>query len=111
MSDNSLSEVFNVRGGNNIYDISNYTTTSNSEINPENLYDDTGQRQYITIDEDTNCIHGGKDLENAKGVVKFKSINENNTDEYLYFIKILVPTVVLKYLKDTYDIKGLFFVR
>ena len=111
MSDNSLSEVFNVRGGNNIYDISNYTTSSNPEINPENLYDNTGQRQYITIDEDTNCIHGGKDLENAKGVVKFKSINENNTDEYLYFIKVLVPTVVLKYLKDTYDIKGLFFVR
>lgn len=111
MSDNSLSEVFNVRGGNNIYDINSYTTVSNPEINPENLYDDTGQRQYITIDEDTNCIHGGKDLENAKGVVKFKSINENNTDEYLYFIKILVPTVVLKYLKDTYDIKGLFFVR
>lgn len=111
MSDNSLSEVFNVRGGNNIYDINSYTTASNPEINPENLYDDTGQRQYITIDEDTNCIHGGKDLENAKGVVKFKSINENNTDEYLYFIKILVPTVVLKYLKDTYDIKGLFFVR
>ncbi len=111
MSDNSLSEVFNIRGGNNIYDINNYTTVSNPEINPENLYDDTGQRQYITIDEDTNCIHGGKDLENAKGVVKFKSINENNTDEYLYFIKVLVPTVVLKYLKDTYDIKGLFFVR
>ena len=111
MSDNSLSEVFNVRGGNNIYDINSYTTASNPEINPENLYNDTGQRQYITIDEDTNCIHGGKDLENAKGVVKFKSINENNTDEYLYFIKILVPTVVLKYLKDTYDIKGLFFVR
>ena len=111
MSDNSLSEVFNVRGGNNIYDINSYTTASNPEINPKNLYDDTGQRQYITIDEDTNCIHGGKDLENAKGVVKFKSINENNTDEYLYFIKILVPTVVLKYLKDTYDIKGLFFVR
>lgn len=111
MSDNSLSEVFNVRGGNNIYDINSYTTVSNSEINPVNLYDDAGQRQYITIDEDTNCIHGGKDLENAKGVVKFKSTNENNTDEYLYFIKVLVPTVVLKYLKDTYDIKGLFFVR
>jgi hypothetical protein len=44
MSDNSLSEVFNVRGGNNIYDINSYTTVSNSEINPENLYDDTGQR-------------------------------------------------------------------
>nr|DAO29745.1 MAG TPA: hypothetical protein [Bacteriophage sp.] len=44
MSDNSLSEVFNIRGGNNIYDINSYTTTSNSEINPENLYDDTGQR-------------------------------------------------------------------
>nr|DAJ12787.1 MAG TPA: hypothetical protein [Bacteriophage sp.] len=43
--------------------------------------------------------------------MKFKSANENNTDEYLYFIKILVPTVVLKYLKDTYDIKRLFLVR
>lgn len=29
----------------------------------------------------------------------------------IYIYKILVPTVVLKYLKDTYDIKGLFFVR
>ena len=36
-----------------------------------------------------------------------------NTDnsEYINYIQVLVPTVILKYLKDTYDIKGLFFVR
>lgn len=108
MSDNSLSEVFNIRGGNNIKYITDYTL-NNSEINPEALYNDNGDRQYITIDEDTNCIHGGKSLENSKGVVRFMKNTDNS--EYINYIQVLVPTVVLKYLKDTYDIKGLFFVR
>ena len=109
MSDNSLSEVFNIRGGNNINNINDYTI-SNSEINPTSIYNDSGERQYITVDEDTNCIHGGKLLENAKGVVRFTSSDDPN-NEYIYYIQILVPTTVLRYLKDTYDIKGLFFVR
>lgn len=108
MSDNSLSEVFNIRGGNNIKNITDYTI-NNSEINPEALYNDSGDRQYITIDEDTNCIHGGKPLENSKGVVRFMKNTDNS--EYINYIQVLVPTVILKYLKDTYDIKGLFFVR
>lgn len=108
MSDNSLSEVFNIRGGNNIKSITDYTI-NNPEINPEILYSDSGDRQYITIDEDTNCLHGGKPLENSKGVVRFMKNTDNS--EYINYIQILVPTVVLKYLKDTYDIKGLFFVR
>lgn len=108
MSDNSLSEVFNIRGGNNIKSITDYTI-NNPEINPEILYSDSGDRQYITIDEDTNCLHGGKSLENSKGVVRFMKNTDNS--EYINYIQVLVPTVVLKYLKDTYDIKGLFFVR
>lgn len=108
MSDNSLSEVFNIRGGNNIKNITDYTI-NNSEINPEALYNNNGDRQYITIDEDTNCIHGGKPLENSKGVVRFMKNTDNS--EYINYIQVLIPTVILKYLKDTYDIKGLFFVR
>ena len=108
MSDNSLSEVFNIRGGNNIKSINDYTT-NNSEINPVKLYDNNGNRQYITIDENTNCLHGGKLLENSKGVVRFTK--NTNSNDYINYIQVLVPTVVLKYLKDTYDIKGLFFVR
>lgn len=108
MSDNSLSEVFNIRGGNNIKNINDYTT-DNSEINPVELYDNNGNRQYITIDENTNCLHGGKLLENSKGVVRFTK--NTNSNDYINYIQVLVPTVVLKYLKDTYDIKGLFFVR
>lgn len=108
MSDNSLSEVFNIRGGNNIKNINDYTT-DNSEINPVKLYDNNGNRQYITIDENTNCLHGGKLLENSKGVVRFTK--NTNSNDYINYIQVLVPTVVLKYLKDTYDIKGLFFVR
>ena len=108
MSDNSLSEVFNIRGGNNIKSINDYTT-DNSEINPIKLYDNNGNRQYITIDENTNCLHGGKLLENSKGVVRFTK--NTNSNDYINYIQVLVPTVVLKYLKDTYDIKGLFFVR
>ena len=108
MSDNSLSEVFNIRGGNNIKNINDYTT-DNSEINPIKLYDNNGNRQYITIDENTNCLHGGKLLENSKGVVRFTK--NTNSNDYINYIQVLVPTVVLKYLKDTYDIKGLFFVR
>ena len=108
MSDNSLSEVFNIRGGNNIKNINDYTI-DNSEINPVKLYDNNGNRQYITIDENTNCLHGGKLLENSKGVVRFTK--NTNSNDYINYIQVLVPTVVLKYLKDTYDIKGLFFVR
>lgn len=108
MSDNSLSEVFNIRGGNNIKSINDYTI-NNSEINPVALYSDNGDRQYITIDEDTSCIHGGKLLENSKGVVRFTKNTDSN--DHINYIQVLVPTVVLKYLKDTYDIKGLFFVR
>lgn len=108
MSDNSLSEVFNIRGGNNIKNINDYTI-NNSEINPVELYDNNGNRQYITIDENTNCLHGGKLLENSKGVVRFTK--NTNSNDYINYIQVLVPTVVLKYLKDTYDIKGLFFVR
>lgn len=108
MSDNSLSEVFNIRGGNNIKSINDYTI-NNPEINPEALYSDNGDRQYITIDEDTSCIHGGKLLENSKGVVRFTKNTDSN--DHINYIQVLVPTVVLKYLKDTYDIKGLFFVR
>lgn len=108
MSDNSLSEVFNIRGGNNIKNINDYTT-DNPEINPVTLYDDNGNRQYITIDENTNCLHGGKLLENSKGVVRFTK--NTNSNDHINYIQVLVPTVVLKYLKDTYDIKGLFFVR
>ena len=108
MSDNSLSEVFNIRGGNNIKSINDYTT-DNSEINPVALYDNNRNRQYITIDENTNCLHGGKLLENSKGVVRFTK--NTNSNDYINYIQVLVPTVVLKYLKDTYDIKGLFFVR
>lgn len=108
MSDNSLSEVFNIRGGNNIKSINDYTI-DNSEINPVALYDNNGNRQYITIDENTNCLHGGKLLENSKGVVRFTK--NTNSNDYINYIQVLVPTVVLKYLKDTYDIKGLFFVR
>ena len=87
MSDNSLSEVFNIRGGNNINNINDYTI-SNSEINPTSIYNDSGERQYITVDEDTNCIHGGKLLENAKGVVRFTSSDDPN-NEYIYYIQIL----------------------
>ena len=63
----------------------------------------------ITIDENTNCLHGGKLLENSKGVVRFTK--NTNSNDYINYIQVLVPTVVLKYLKDTYDINGLFFVR
>ncbi len=109
MSDNSLSEVFNIRGGNNISKISDYTITQKGII-PTDIYDDNGDRQYITVDEDTNCLHGGKTLENAKGVVRFKEVT-STTEDYINYIQVYVPTIVLQYLKDTYDIKGLFFVR
>lgn len=103
MSDNSLSEVFNIRGGNNIKNITDYTI-NNSEINPEALYSDNGDRQYITIDEDTNCIHGGKSLENSKGVVRFMKIliivNILIISKYQYLQQYLNTLKILTILKD-----------
>lgn len=109
LSDNTLSSVFNIRGGNNISTIKDYTI-DRDDINPTKLYDDEHNRIYITVDEDTNCVHGGKFLENAKGVVRFTE-STDTTNDLIHYIQVLVPKEVLKYLKDTYNIKGLFFVR
>lgn len=109
LEDNTLTPVFNIRGGNNINSINDYTLTG--ELKPDNLFDSENNRKYITIDEDTNCLHKGKIFENSKGVVRFVAQDSNVNVTNLYFIKMNVPKKVLEYLKSQYNIKGFFFVR
>lgn len=108
LEDNTLTNVFNIRGGNNISSINDYTLEDT--LNPINLFNDDGDRQYITVDEDNYALHDGKILENSRGVVRFKT-STDNPQVMLYFIKINIPKTVIEYLQSKYNIKGLFFVR
>ncbi len=103
-SDNTLTEVFNVRGRKNLSkDISeaNYSKTD---------FIKDGQRVYINY-QDTNYriiqTNGTVSDENAKGVVAIKH-SEFST---IIGINFILPEEVLNYLKKTLKIKGFFFVR
>lgn len=111
LSDNTLSEVFNIRG------------TSNMPIGidelPNNYYltglykdseEDTTKkiRTYIQFDEQYYNLADNKSLyENARGVVKFPKAKLNK----ILGINFFVPTEVKKYLMEDLKVKGLFFVR
>lgn len=113
LPDNSLSPVFNIRGG--------YNLDENSNFSYEPLYKD-GVRNYLTISEDNySIISSNKNpvkLENAKGVITLKTfdanlpVNEEHPHK-VYGIKIEIDKnqkdEVLEELKKY--TKGFFFVR
>lgn len=113
LPDNSLSPVFNIRGG--------YNIDENSNFSYEPLYKD-GVRNYLTISEDNySIISSNKNpvkLENAKGVITLKTfdanlpVNEEHPHK-VYGIKIEIDKnqkdEVLNELKKY--TKGFFFVR
>lgn len=103
-SDNTLTEVFNVRGGR----LEENTESAKEFSNIPFLKD--GRRNYITYSEQDFSIISDKSdigLENAKGVVHI-SYNGFYTVTGINFI---VAKEVLEYIKNTLNVKGFFFVR
>lgn len=107
LSDNTLSEVYNVRGVQDIpEDYKEYTHVDFFEK-------DTKERKYINFDEQyyniisEDSVNSNLSLENAKGVVSIGNYDFNK----IIGIKFVVGTEVIDYLIDTLKIKGFFFVR
>ncbi|MGM9965219.1 MAG: hypothetical protein ACI32Z_08785 [Clostridium sp.] len=109
MSDNTLSEVFNVRGTANLSDNANgyssidfYKETDNGKV-----------RNYINFDEKYyNIVNESETvstllLENAKGVIKTSNYPFNT----VIGINFKVNKEVIDYLQNTLKVKGFFFVR
>lgn len=109
-SDNTLTEVFNVRGIAEMpvsSDINGYY--SNIDFWNE---DDNTIRNYINFDEQYYTIINEDDTqtkkyENAKGVVRFPATEFKN----VCGINFIVDDEVIKYLKEELGIRGFFFVR
>lgn len=102
LPDNSLSPVFNIRGRANI--------SNNTEYTQYDLYDDSRERMYISINEETNLLTGSEvaNYENAKGVIQL-SQNSSNPAETIYGLRISTSLDVISELKKY--VKGFFFVR
>lgn len=114
MPDNTLSPVFNIRGGCSIGVTSDVYTKYD-------VYDDDGNRIYIPVQEDNFQLIKGKNqsqeetnqsqagscyFENSKGVVQFVSSRDTNI---IFSVDILIPEDVKKELSKY--VKGYFFVR
>lgn len=116
LSDGTLSQVFNVRGLNNIsWDGENMTDDPYSAID---FYTEDGERNYITYEEDTYRIiytssgetRYGSELENACGVISLDAKVEEN-QQMIYSLNFKVDPQAIDYLVNELKIKGLFFVR
>lgn len=107
-SDYTLSDVYNVRGCEELQDILN--TEHNFQDIP--IKDDNGIRRYIKYNEETFLLDEDKEpvykLENVKGVVKFPNNIKLNE---IVGIKFKVDKKVINYLRDSLNIVGFFFVR
>lgn len=105
-SDNTLTEVFNVRGISNLKPDNDYT-----EIKFW-ANDDQTERNYINFDEQYyNIINEDQtlnnNLENAKGVVSIS----NQQFSQVIGINFKIDKIVFNYLRDVLGIRGFFFVR
>ena len=81
-NNNKLSPVFNIRG----------LSTGKLTSNIEKIYDSTGTRNYIIIDEDTQKIQGQNCKDNALGVLRVPvTLNNKNTDGKSYYLKFHFP--------------------
>lgn len=100
-SDNSLSNVFNVRG-------------RDFSVNTDYTYfkvDDWTNREKIKYDLNNYLIindNENNSLENVKGVIHF---DIENSVRKIIGIKFKYQSGIIEYLKNTYGIKGFFFVR
>lgn len=100
LSDNTLTDVFNIRGAeldSNILE---------TDYNQDSFITD-GVRNYINYDEQYYRIGNSEIYENARGVIKINCPDYNT----VIGIDISVPQEVINYLRDTLKVRGWFFVR
>lgn len=67
MFDGSLSPVFNIRGINGLPDIN--TLFDKYSLSNYSILDDSGERQYLEVDESTYELEDSRYIENSKGVI------------------------------------------
>ena len=108
-SDNTLTEVFNVRGIDKLNKIIDFSTYSKHDF-----FDENGVRKYINYTNESYKIIKETELttqetiqENAKGVIRI----DCSDFKTVIGINFKVPEEVLEYLKTNLKIKGFFFVR
>lgn len=102
-SDNTLTEVFNIRGG-----MLDKNTSANSYTEFDFIKDD--QRVYVNYDNHQYNIidsNGSVNIENAKGVIHIDHSDFNS----VIGLNFIIPKEVLTYLQETLNMKGFFFVR
>lgn len=103
-SDNTLTEVFNVRGIKNLTSNTNKSSYSNTDFIVE------GNRVYVNYQDNSYRIvqsSGTITEENAKGVVSI----QHSDFKSVIGINFILPSEVLDYLRNTLKIRGFFFVR
>ena len=104
LSNNSLSPVFNIRGIDKLNTNPSYTL--------QQLLDGS-KIQQLSIEEETYQILGenskNTNLENSKGVIHLEGDSSNT--QKIFGIGIKTDADTIKYLKNTLNIKGFFFVR
>ena len=103
LKDNTLSEVFNVRGTSKL--------TTDAKEYSHIKFKNGEERVYINYDEQYyNIVTDGSSItktENAKGVVKIPSQSLNS----VIGINFEVDKEVIEYLTDILGVKGIMFVR
>lgn len=108
MKDNTLSPVFNIRGKANIDDSNSYSKFSFYNTS-------TGDRVYVSYQEDTNLIipsdtSENSTIENAKGVISIKDLDTSSRGIYGIKISLQDKNECISSLQKM-GIKGYFFVR
>lgn len=103
-SDNTLTEVFNVRG------IKNLTSSTNSSSYSNTDFIVDGNRVYVNYQDSNYRIvqsSGTITEENSKGVVSI----QHSDFKSVIGINFILPAEVLDYLRSILKIRGFFFVR
>lgn len=100
LNDYTLSPVFNIRGTKVLH------TDINSYGEVPSIFDDSGDRKYISILESSFLIENSNN-DNSKGV--FQIPKQFNPGFVVNGIQINIPKQVVNYLSN--KVKGLFFVR
>jgi hypothetical protein len=106
MFDGSLSPVFNIRGINGLPDIN--TLFDKYSLSNYSILDDSGERQYLEVDESTYELEDSRYIENSKGVIRINS-NLSTGSHKVYGLGMFIPIDVVNYLKG--KVRGFFIVR
>ena len=94
MFDGSLSPVFNIRGINGLPDIN--TLFDKYSLSNYSILDDSGERQYLEVDESTYELEDSRYIENSKGVIRINS-NLSTGSHKVYGLGMFIPRDVVNY--------------